>query len=159
MSLDAWILALHLLSAVALVGAMTIFSIGMLALRGVDRPQQVATLAPMLRVASVAVLVGVLGTIVFGIWLALSIDGYAIWDGWVLAAIILWVIGTETGRRSGAAMGAALSRSEKLVAEGKLESDPELAMALRNPQARLLHWISTATILLVLVDMIWKPGA
>ncbi len=56
---------------------------------------------PASRSPTVAVTVGSLGTIIFGIWLAISLDGVAVWSGWVIAAIILWAIGTETGRRGG----------------------------------------------------------
>ena len=37
------------------------------------------------------------GTILFGIWLAISLDAYQVWDGWVIAAIVLWAIGSGTG--------------------------------------------------------------
>jgi hypothetical protein len=159
MKLDSWILALHLLSAFALAGATTVFSIAMLALRRADGPKPTTVLAPLIRVALPAVVIGTLGTIVFGIWLAISLDDYAVWDGWVIAAIVLWVIGSETGRRSGDLMGEAFKRSEKLLAEGNDGPDPEIAAALRNPRMHLLSWISAATIILVVVDMIWKPGA
>ncbi|MBA3433006.1 MAG: hypothetical protein H0U08_02815, partial [Actinobacteria bacterium] len=43
-----------------------------------------------------AVGVGVTGTIVLGIWLAISRDEYQVWDGWVIAAIVLWVLAAET---------------------------------------------------------------
>jgi hypothetical protein len=158
-TLDSWILALHLLSAFALAGATTVFSIAMLALRRADGPKPTAVLAPLIRVAFPAVVIGTLGTIVFGIWLAISLDGYAVWDGWVIAAIVLWVIGAETGRRSGTMMGEAFARSETLLAEGRDGPDPEIAAALRSPRMHLLSWISAATIAVVLVDMIWKPGA
>ena len=46
--------------------------------------------------------VGFFGTVVFGIWLAFAKDSYAIWDGWIVAAIILWIIGSYTGGRAGA---------------------------------------------------------
>ena len=159
MTLDSWILALHLLSAFALAGATTVFSIAMLALRRADGPKPAAVLAPLIRIAFPAVVIGTLGTIVFGIWLAISLDAYAVWDGWVIAAIVLWVIGSETGRKSTTMVGEAVARSEKLLAEGKDGPDPELAASLRNPRMHLLNWISAATIVLVLIDMIWKPGA
>jgi hypothetical protein len=42
--------------------------------------------------------IGGAGTIIFGVWLALYINGYEIWDGWILAAIVLWAAAAETGR-------------------------------------------------------------
>jgi hypothetical protein len=159
MSLNDWILALHLLSAFALAGALTIFSIGLVALRSADTPSRVLAVATAMRLGQPAVLAGVLGTVVFGIWLALSIDAYSIWDLWVILAIVGWAVATEVGRRSGPAMMAAFDRAEQLRAEGKDGPDAELATLARSPQANLYHWASTAITVLVLVDMIWKPGA
>ena len=44
--------------------------------------------------------VGGLGTLVLGIWLALYLDGYEIWDGWIITALVLFAIATELGRRA-----------------------------------------------------------
>jgi hypothetical protein len=159
MKFDDWLLALHLLSAFALVGALTMFSIGVFALRAAETPRRVLALQPAMRVASVAVLVGVAGTIVFGIWLAIALDAYQVWDLWVILALVGWAAATETGRRSGVAFGAAVTRAETLVTEGRNEPDAELKALAGNRQAANLHWISTVITLLVLADMIWKPGA
>ena len=61
----------------------------------------------MLTVGNVLWTIGGLGTLVFGIWLALYVKGYEIWDGWIITAIVLWAIGTELGRRAQAAYAAA----------------------------------------------------
>lgn len=159
MTLDDWILALHLLSAFALMGAVTIFSIAFIVLRGADRPGRVLAVASAIRLGQPAVLLGTLGTIVFGIWLALSLDAYSIWDPWVLLAIVGWGVAAETGRRSGTPIVAAFARAEQLLAEGKDGPDAELAALAGSRQANALHWTSTAVALLVLADMIWKPGA
>lgn len=159
MKFDDWLLALHLLSAFALVGALTMFSIGVFALRSAGTPRRVLALQPAMRVATATIAVGVVGTIVFGVWLAISVDAYQVWDVWVLLAIVGWAAATETGRRSGAAFGEAVRRAETLVGEGRNEPDAELQALAGNRQAANLHWISTAITLLVLADMIWKPGA
>lgn len=157
MTFDDWLLALHLLSAFALVGALTMFSIGVFALRSADTPRRVLALQPAMRVATVAVTIGVAGTIVFGIWLAISVDAYQVWDVWVLLAILGWAAATETGRRSGVAFGEAVTRAETLAGEGRNEPDAELQALAGNRQAANLHWASTAITILVLADMIWKP--
>ena len=101
MSLDDWILALHVLSAFALVAAMVVFWV---ILAGRHADPEGARLAPVARIATVGVAVGSLGTLVFGVWLALSVGGYDLWDGWILAALVLWVVGVGTGERGGAAL-------------------------------------------------------
>jgi hypothetical protein len=80
--------------------------------------------------------VGGLGTLVLGIWLALDVDQYEIWDGWILGAIGLWVVATGLGVR--ARIGADDVSAER---------------------APLMHWLRTVAIVGLLVLMIWKPGA
>jgi hypothetical protein len=41
--------------------------------------------------------VGGLGTLVFGVWLALNRPQYEIFDGWIIAALVLWVLATGSG--------------------------------------------------------------
>jgi hypothetical protein len=135
MSLTDWVLALHLLSAFALVGAMVLFWAVFLALH--SGAELSAALGGVSRVGTITVAAGSIGTLVFGIWLALAIDGYALWDGWVIAAFVLWLIGTGTGERAG----------REMQREGGLQ------------RATVLHATSSLAVLLLLVDMIWKPGA
>jgi len=159
MELNDWLLALHLLSAFSLVAAMNVFWVGVVVIRRTDLPEQVVAAGRLFPVATVAVGVGALGTIIFGIWLAISLDGVAIWSGWVVAAIILWAVGTETGRRGGTFFEACVDRAKELVASGNTGPDAQLAELGRTQQGLMLHSVSTLVILLILIDMIWKPGA
>jgi hypothetical protein len=156
---DDWLLALHLLSAFALVGAITMFSIGFVILRGTDSPARVLALRPTMDVGEIVVGVGTVGTIVFGVWLAISLDDYQVWDLWVLLAIVGWAIATELGRRGGNAMKDVYAQAEELQGRGVTGASPELGAAVRASRAPVLHWGATAVTLLILVDMIWKPGA
>jgi hypothetical protein len=158
MSLDDWVLALHLLAAFALVGAMVVLWIVVAALRSADRPSRVLMLAPLLRLSGVAVVVGSLGTIVFGVWLAISLDAYHPWDGWVIAAIVFWAIAGATGNRVDPEYRRAFTRARELAGQGD-EPSEELAALCRPAAGLLLHTIASAAVILILVDMIWKPGA
>jgi hypothetical protein len=80
--------------------------------------------------------VGGLGTLVLGIWLALYLDEYEIWDGWIIGAIVLWVVSTGLGETV-----------RKRLAEGETAA------------VTTMHWLRTITVLGLLVLMIWKPGA
>ena len=159
MTFDSWLLALHLLFAAALVGAVTIFWILVLAVRNADRPSQVLALAPLMRIGGISVIAGSLGSVVFGVWLAITLDAYHPWDGWVIAAIVLWAIASETGRRTDPEYGRAFTRARELVAAGQTGPSAELAALCRPRTGILLHLISSAAVLLILLDMIWKPGA
>ena len=80
--------------------------------------------------------VGGLGTLILGIWLALYLDQYEIWDGWIIGAIVLWLVATGLGETV-----------RKRLAEGE-------AAAVTT-----MHWLRTLAVLGLLVLMIWKPGA
>ena len=80
--------------------------------------------------------VGGLGTLVLGIWLALHLDQYEIWDGWIIGAIVLWLVATGLGETV-----------RKRLAEGETAA------------VTTMHWLRTLTVIGLLVLMIWKPGA
>ena len=158
MKLDDWILSFHVLAAFALVGSQVIFWIMIVALWGTDSTSRVASLMRVSQVATVVVAVGSLGTIIFGVWLAISLDAYQVWDGWVLAAIVLWAIAVELGRRSGEGYRDAGMEAGKLAAAGT-ETSPLVAETFGASRSLRFHAASTVLVLLILIDMIWKPGA
>jgi hypothetical protein len=158
-SLDDWILALHVLSAFALAGALVLFWILVYALRRTDLPEETAGINRVSQIGVIAIGIGSAGTLLFGIWLAISLDAYQVWDGWVIAAIVLWAIGGETGRRAGVEYQRAGDRARELVTAGQTGPSGELAALNRTSTGLLLHAVSSLAIALILVDMIWKPGA
>lgn len=158
MSLNDWILALHLLSAFALVGAMTAFSIFIVVAWNDARPSDVLSTFRLGPPATVMVIAGMAGTIVFGVWLSITNDSYNPWDGWVIAAIVLWAIGSTSGQRSGVEYVKAQTRAQELLDGGSDEPSVELQALVRSSRALGLHLVASAAVLLVLVDMIWKPG-
>ena len=158
MELNDWILALHLLSAVALVAALVIFSIMIVALWHSDDAARVASTMPLARIGTVLVMIGMAGTVVFGVWLAVSLDEYQLWDGWIIAALVLWLIGGILGQQSGAAYAEGGRRAGELAAGGTTSS-PELAETFGASRAFWFHCATVAVVLLIIVDMIWKPGA
>jgi hypothetical protein len=83
------------------------------------------------------------GLLVFGIWLALDVDGYELWDGWILSALALFVAASAFG---------AWARDGVLEAIG----DGGRAMGGRTAA---WHWLRTLSLVGILVLMVWKPGA
>jgi hypothetical protein len=158
-SLDQWLLAFHVLGAFAVVGAIAFFAVTVIAGFGVDRPSSTLELTRIARVPNVMVMVGMTMTLVFGIWLAISLDAYQPWDGWIIAAYVLWAVAGGTGARGGDAYQRAARRARELVAAGDDDPNAELASLLRDRTSLLLNGISTVATLLLLLDMIWKPGA
>jgi uncharacterized membrane protein len=158
MELNDWILAFHLLSAVALVAALTTFSVMIVALWRTDDPAAVTSFMRLGLVGNILVAIGSLGTIVFGVWLAISVDAYELWDGWVIAALVLWAIAMALGKQTGDGYRATAEMAAQLVSSGSPRS-PELAAAMGTSRAFWTHWLTVVVVLLILVDMIWKPGA
>jgi hypothetical protein len=154
-SFGDWILALHVLSAFALVASMVLFWVLVIATRTLTDVDARITYGRVGDLGGKVIGVGFFGTIVFGIWLAFLKDSYAIWDGWIVAAIILWVIGGYTGGRAGAEYQNILDRARELKSSG----EPAQPGEFRSSSGELMLAISSLAILLILIDMIWKPGA
>jgi uncharacterized membrane protein len=156
---DDWLLVLHVLSAFAYVAGVTLFWVLVIAGRQRDTPEGTILLAPGAKVGNIAVGIGAIGTIVFGIWLALSVGNYDIWDGWIIAAIVLWAIGGELGRRTGNEYLKGMHKAEELEAAGQTGPNNELLALNRTSTGLVLQTAASLTLLLILIDMIWKPGA
>jgi uncharacterized membrane protein len=158
-SFDAWMLALHVLSAFAYVGGVILFWILIVAGWKTDTPEGTLRLGPIAKVGNAVVGIGAGGTIILGIWLAFSVGGYDIWDGWIIAALILWLISAELGRRTGAAYMQAPRKAMELEQAGQTGANAELLALNRTSTGLLLHSLTSIAALLILIDMIWKPGA
>ena len=91
--------------------------------------------APLLRLAPLATglwNVGGLGTIIFGIWLAINRPQYELWDAWVIAS--------AAGGRVGVGYRA-------------------LRRGTGAPASAAIHAAMAVAVALLLIDMIYKPGA
>jgi hypothetical protein len=137
-----WLLFLHVLSAFLLVGAMTTFWALVVATRP-NAPMLTQDAAGVIaRPTNVVVIAGTVGTLIFGIWLAIDHDDYQVWDGWILAALVGWAISGWLGDQSGKAFTRAM--------DGSLG---------HRRRGLLFHTASSVVVLVVLVLMIFKPGA
>lgn len=159
MSFDDWILALHVLSAFAYVAGLVLFWVLIIAVRRTDTPEGTIRMGPLVKIGNASVGIGAGGTIVFGIWLAFSVGGYDIWDGWIIAALVLWVLAAAAGSRTGAEYQAGMTKAVELAAAGQSGPSAELLAVNRTRRGVVLHALATLIVLLILVDMIWKPGA
>jgi uncharacterized membrane protein len=158
-SFDSWVLALHVLSAFSLVAGMILFWVIVVAVRRIDTPADTLRLGPMAKVGNATVGAGMGGTILFGVWLAFSFGGYDIWDGWILAALALWFVGAELGRRTGAAYMQGPVLAKELEAAGQTGRSAELLAVNRTQTGLLMHTLTSLVVLAIIIDMIWKPGS
>ena len=127
------LLFLHVAGAFVMAASVGVFVAIALA-------QRSATYAPIaLRFAPAAGALWAIGgfaAIVFGIWLAIHVSQYSLTDGWILAAIALWVVGAAIGGRISAAF----------------RHGPDQSLLVMNVVLALV-------VLAILIDMIYKPGA
>ena len=159
MSLDDWILALHVLAAFSVMAGITLFWVLVVAVRRADTADATLRMAPAAKVGNAVTGIGMGGTIVLGVWLALSYGDYDIWDGWIIAAIVLWAVAAELGRRTGLAYAEGAKKAAELQQRGEHDPNAELHAVNRTSVGLALQTASTAVLLLILIDMIWKPGA
>lgn len=159
MSFDDWILALHLLSAFAYVAGMIVFWVLIVAVRRTDTPDGTVRMAPVVKIGMIGTAVGAVGTIVFGLWLAFSVGGYRIWNFWILSALVLWAIAGGVGGKTGKEYQKGMTKAEELEAAGHTGPNAELLALNRTQNGVVLHTIASAALLLLLIDMIWKPFA
>jgi hypothetical protein len=122
-----WLLFLHLVAAFLLGATIVMYSAVAL---GAGAPGRT------LFIADRCWDVGGLGTLIFGIWLALNLDQYDFFDGWILGALALWFVATGLGQ----------------TVQRRMASGDTSAVAA-------LHWIRTLVVIGLLVLMVWKPGA
>ena len=122
-----WLLFLHLVAAFLLGATIVMYSAVAL---GAAAPGRT------LFIADRCWDVGGLGTLIFGIWLALNLDQYDFFDGWILGALSLWFVATGLGQS---------------VQRGMARGDTSAVAAM--------HWIRTLVVIGLLVLMVWKPGA
>jgi uncharacterized membrane protein len=154
-----WLLVLHVLAAFAMVAAAVLFTALVVALRRAERPSQLVALYRIARPAEALVAVGSVGTLVFGIWLAIYLDEYHPWDPWIVGALALWIANGAAGSPVGKHFRAARDRALERVRAGDDAPDATLEATLSAGRPLLLHLVSVAALLGILVLMIFKPGA
>lgn len=127
------LLFLHVLAAFLLGAGVVIYSSFVLG-SPVNRPTRL--------IGEILWGLGGLGTLALGIWLALYLDEYEIWDGWIIGAIVLWLAATGVGQPVSAAFQPRGDDSA-IAVEGRIA---------------LMHWLRALLVVALLVVMVWKPG-
>jgi uncharacterized membrane protein len=151
-----WMLALHLLSAFSVAAALVLYSV--LVVSGRRTSATLADARLLFRVAPVATPLIAAGTVlvlVFGIILAIDSNRFEIWNGWIIAGIVLWAILGAVGQRTGAYYTDVQKVAER---EGDASEQQVLAL-LRAPTGAVLHLATVGVFMLILLDMLFKPGA
>jgi uncharacterized membrane protein len=159
MSFEDWIFALHVLGAATLVGGLVMSWIVVFAFRSVEDARATLSLNRVSMVGTAAVIAGLVLALGFGLWLAILRAAFAPWDGWVIGAIVLWVIATVLLLRSFAEYAKPVEKAKALVASGESGPNAELTALNRTSTGLLLRALASAAIVVIVIDMIYKPGA
>jgi uncharacterized membrane protein len=150
-----WMLALHLLAAFAVAAALVLYSVLVVSgRRGSATLEQARLLFRVAPVATPLIAGGSVLVLIFGVVLALESDRFEIWNGWIIAGIVLWAILGAVGQRT----GSYYEGVQKLAEDGGAASEPEVMARLRAPTGAILHLVTLAVFVLLVLDMIFKPG-
>jgi hypothetical protein len=148
-------LALHLLAAFAIASALVLYSVLVFNGRRMASPDQRQFLFRIAPIGAPLIGGGSVLALILGVILAIDSKRFEIWDGWVIAAIILWVLLVAIGQRTGAYYTAV----QRLAEEGGEGAQTEVTARLRASTGALLHLGTLLVFVLLLLDMIFKPGA
>jgi len=148
-------LALHLLSAFAVAAALVLYSVLLVSGRRSRSLEHARLLFRIAPVATPLIAAGTVLVMIFGVILAIDSDQFEIWDGWVIAGIVLWGLLGAVGRRTGAYHASV----QELAARGGGVSENEGVARLRAPTGAVLHVTTLVVFVLILLDMLFKPGA
>ena len=152
-----WLLLFHVLGAFLIGAGSIVAAILQLAAVRRTRPSEVLLLLGLIRPAVVAIGIGAILTLGLGLWLA-DDAGYGIGEGWVVAAIALWVVAQALGGLGGKPLGRAAALAQRLAEDGDQPS-AELHRAVTDRRAFVLSYLSFAAVMAILVLMVFKPGA
>jgi uncharacterized membrane protein len=152
-----WLLFFHVSGAFLLLGgAVVAGALNLAALRR-ERPSEIVLLFGLIRVGVVAILLGNVLALVFGLWLVHEAD-YGYGDGWIVTALVLFVLGNALGGIGGRRDERTARFARELASSGDAPS-AELRARVHDPVSLALSYGSGLTLLALLAIMIWKPGA
>jgi predicted outer membrane lipoprotein len=153
-SFTDWMLGLHLISAFAVASALVLFSILVFSGRRMTTLEQTRTLFRVAPMGNLLITAGLVLVLVFGVILSVDSDRFNIWDAWIIVAILLLIAFGGVGQRSG-----AYYMDVQKLAESPEGSEAEVLARLRAPTGAMLHYATVVLFVLILLDMIFKPGA
>jgi uncharacterized membrane protein len=154
-----WLLFFHVTGAFLLIGGAVTAGVFNVAAMQRERPSEIAAFLRFARIGVILISIGVLLTLVFGLWLVHAADqGYSYGDAWIVAALVLWVLANALGGIGGRRDKNTRVLAERLAMEGDAPS-PDLRARVRDPVSLTFSWGSGLVVLAILGLMIWKPGS
>jgi len=149
-----WMFALHLIAAFAVASSLVLFSVLVFTGRRMTTLEQTRTLFRVAPVGTILISAGLAVVVALGVYLALASSRYETWNLWVIVAIVLAIAFGGIGQRS----GAYYTDVQKL-ADGADADGGEVLARLQAPTGMRLHLATVVIFLLIVLDMVFKPGA
>ena len=134
MDFYAWMLSLHLLAAFSVASALVLYSalvVGGRRMATVDQTRVLFRVAP---VGTPLIVGGSVLVLILGVILAIDSDRFELWNGWVIAGIVLWAVLGAIGQRTGAYYTAV----QELAESGADGAEQEVITRLRAPTGAML---------------------
>ena len=148
-------LFLHVLGAVLFFSGMAVAGACYLAAARRERPSEIGLLLGVTRVGVFLVAAGVILILAFGLWLV-DLTGYSYGDGWIRAALALFLVSSVLGALGGRTPKQARLLAARLAREGDAP-DATLRRLLRDRAALALNYAAVLAALAVLALMVFKP--
>ncbi|MEJ7792630.1 MAG: hypothetical protein WKF65_11735 [Gaiellaceae bacterium] len=139
MDLYDTLLFLHVLSTFVVVGALTALWALVIGTRTATPVLAADSAMRFGRTGGILVGAGLAGAIIFGVWLTIYDERYQLWDVWILVSLALWALAAWAGTQAGRAFAG--------------DEDGGRQAGIR------FQALNSVGILVILVLMIWKPGA
>jgi uncharacterized membrane protein len=152
-----WLLVFHVTGAFLLLGGGAFAAALNLSALNREKPSEIVLLFGLIRIAVAAIGLGAVLAFVFGLWLVHEAH-YGYGDGWVVAAIVLFIAANALGGIGGRRDDKTAALARQLAASGDAPS-AELRARVRDPISLALSYGSGLLLVAVLALMIWKPGA
>jgi uncharacterized membrane protein len=145
----------HLLGALLFVAGIVVAGVAFEAARGREQPSEIALLLGLTRAGVLLVAVGAAMVLGFGLWLV-DLDHVGYGAGWIDAALALYVTALALGALGGQKPKRARRLAARLAAD-QAPATPELRSLLDDPISRAANYGAAATVLAILVLMVFRP--
>jgi uncharacterized membrane protein len=152
-----WLLMLHITGAFLLIGGSVAAGIFNTFAMRAERPSDAAFMLRMVRPTLPLIGIGSVAALVFGLWLVHEQTEVKLFSFWIIAALVLWLVMAALGSAGGKHQEKTRAVAERLAAAGDT-SDDELRALLHDRRGNAMSWLAGLAALLLLIDMIWKPG-
>jgi hypothetical protein len=146
----------HLIGVILFFAGAALAGVATYAARRQDQPAAIAMVLGVARPGAVMLATGGVLLLLAGFYLSGEINGFG--QRWLESSILLFVVSLIAG-----AWGGRRSRATRAYAVGLAERNkgdaPTLRAMLDDRLTTTLHWVAAITATVVLVLMVWQPGA